>query len=258
MPATSRPSAPASIVTCTHGRRLWMLRHRPACVFLPPSPARVHPLAAAAARLSSPVDLRRQHPLMPVCGCSSFTHAVAATSPRASRLLLLCRLLAVRRAVTRAPPFIRACNTSCGWLVPFVPPGRNGWRVELSRRPPGARARDEGYGGGPPRQPRGEFRWALLAGNIICVLNMAVLAAWNGAAAVGKEKSSWGGVRAMPADMLAETGCAGQGQCVGVGSNCAYCIPACSHAVFSTCSAAAHQVFAVALRIVGVQVLRVQ
>ncbi|WIA41087.1 hypothetical protein OEZ86_004718 [Tetradesmus obliquus] len=35
--------------------------------------------------------------------------------------------------------------------------GRNGWRVELSRRPPGgARARDDF--GGPPRQPRGEFR----------------------------------------------------------------------------------------------------
>ncbi|KAF6256498.1 Serine/arginine-rich splicing factor RSZ21A [Scenedesmus sp. NREL 46B-D3] len=40
--------------------------------------------------------------------------------------------------------------------------GRNGWRVELSRRPPGgARARDDfggGGGAGPPREPRGEFR----------------------------------------------------------------------------------------------------
>lgn len=76
-------------------------------------------------------------------------HSLLLRRPHArSRIFTCCSL---RRACNTS---CGSCNTSCG---AFVPPGRNGWRVELSRRPPGgARARDDF--GGPPRQPRGEFR----------------------------------------------------------------------------------------------------
>lgn len=103
--------------------------------------------------------------LRPRYNCLQTTpHASLHASPHLHRVrlhsLLLRRPHARSRIITCCS-LRRACNTSCGSCNTscgaFVPPGRNGWRVELSRRPPGgARARDDF--GGPPRQPRGEFR----------------------------------------------------------------------------------------------------
>jgi hypothetical protein len=170
---------------------------------------------------------------MPVCGCSSSSHTLSSQL-HPSRLGCHCCVLACRRSLARITPFIRACNTSCGWSC-------GAFRAARSPRLEGGAVSQAARWGA--RQGRlwrttqaaqgrvqvGDLR-ACRKGDSVAKL-MIWLPNCCGSffssheccrCYVGGEDSSWAGVRATSAESPAGTGCAGHGQCVGVGGSCAY------------------------------------